>query len=267
MDEELHAAQAALGRRLRDLRKAAGLTQQQLAVAALTSRSSIACIETGRQNPDRTFWERADEATGSTGVLVAGCKDLRMLARRQAIYGTALLGGAAAAEAPDADARRRERGIPDGLTLDIHAVLGPFDAGAARASDPPARGVPQRYLAGGWEHGAADPGGAGSAGPTVLPAERSHELFIRAHALLAANDRREIEAAKVLLDHAVLRDPRFAQAIAARGYASWRQYFAGWARHSQALASAISDIHAALAADPDSVLAHLAFVRVCWDMG
>jgi hypothetical protein len=29
----------------------------------------------------------------------------------------------------------------------------------------------------------------------------------------------------------------------------------------------MSDIDSALAADPDSVLAHLAFVRVCWDMG
>ena len=155
----------------------------------------------------------------------------------------------------------------DGLKLDIRAVLGPFHAGAARADDLPVREVPQRCPADGRKHGTADPGGTGSAGPTVLPAERSHELFVRAHALLAANDRREVEAAKVLLDRAVLRDPRFAQAIAARGYASWRQYFAGWARHSQALASAMSDIHAALAADPDSVMAHLAFVRVCWDMG
>jgi hypothetical protein len=105
------------------------------------------------------------------------------------------------------------------------------------------------------------------AGPAALPAERSHELFVRAHALLAANDRREVEAAKVLLDRAVMRDPRFAQAIAARGYASWRQYFAGWAKQSWTLASAMSDIQAALTADPDSVWAHLAFIRVCWDMG
>ncbi len=154
----------------------------------------------------------------------------------------------------------------DGLKLDIRAVLGPFHAGAARADDLPVREVPQRCPADGRNMG--QPILAGPASwPTVLPAERSHELFVRAHALLAANDRREVEAAKVLLDRAVMRDPRFAQAIAARGYASWRQYFAGWARHSQALASAMSDIHAALAADPDSVMAHLAFVRVCWDMG
>jgi transcriptional regulator with XRE-family HTH domain len=71
MDQELRAAQVTLGHRLRDLRKGAGLTQQQLGAATLTSRSSIACIEAGRQNPDHTFWPRADKATGSDGVLVA----------------------------------------------------------------------------------------------------------------------------------------------------------------------------------------------------
>ena len=82
MDQELRAAQMTLGHCLRDLRKAAGFTQQQLAAATLTSRSSIACIETGRQNPDRTFWDRADKATGAAGVLVAAFEDLRLLARR-----------------------------------------------------------------------------------------------------------------------------------------------------------------------------------------
>ena len=260
MDEELRAAQAALGRRLRGLRKAAGLTQQQLAVATLSSRSSIACIETGRQNPDRTFWDRADEATGAVGVLVAGYEDLRKLARRQVLEGTDLMGGAAAARAPDAGGRDNQE-VP---ALDIPAVLGLFYSGAARADDRPGRDIPWKLPGGDRAAGPADPG---RAEPTALPAERSRELFVRAHALLAANDRHEVEAAKVLLDHAVMRDPRFAQAIAARGYASWRQYFAGWAKHSQALASAMSDIHAALAADPDSVWAHLTFVRVCWDMG
>ncbi len=256
MDEELRAAQAALGRRLRGLRNAAGMTQRQLASATLTSRSSIACIETGRQNPDPTFWDRADEATGAAGVLVAGHEDLRMLARRQALYDAALTGWAFTAKTPDADDRENQ----DALALDIPTVLGLFHSDPVRADGQPARGMPQQRLAG----GRAD---RGWAGPAALPAERSRELFVRAHALLAENDRREVEAAKVLLDRAVMRDPRFAQAIAARGYASWRQYFAGWATQSQALASAMSDIHAALAADPDSVWAHLAFVRVCWDMG
>jgi tetratricopeptide (TPR) repeat protein/DNA-binding XRE family transcriptional regulator len=262
MHQELRTAQVALGHRLRDLRKGAGLTQHQLAAATLTSRSSIACIETGRQNPDHTFWPRADKATGAGGVLVAAFEDLRALGRRHALHGTSAPDGAAVAEG-DAAGVGRSQATLDGL-LDIRAVLAPCHAGEPRGGGRPAAGVPWQRPADGRPHGTADPGWAG---PAALPAERSHELFVRAHALLAANDRREVEAAKVLLDRAVLRDPRFAQAIAARGYASWRQYFAGWAKHSQALASAMSDIQAALAADPESVWAHLTFIRVCWDMG
>jgi tetratricopeptide (TPR) repeat protein len=157
--------------------------------------------------------------------------------------------------------------VQGGLKLDIHTVLGPCYTGEARADNPPTQGMRQLCPAGGRAHGTTVPDGAGWAGLASFPPERSQELFIRADALLASNDRREVEAAKVLLDRAVRRDPQFAPAIAARGYASWRQYFAGWAKQSQLLASAMSDIHAALAADPDSVLAHLTFVRVCWDMG
>ena len=262
MDQELRAAQVALGRRLRDLRKAAGLTQQELAAATWTSRSSIACTETGRQNPDHTFWPRADQATGAGGVLVAASEDLRALARRRALHGTSAPGGDAAAGGP-ADGVRGSPPALDSL-LDIRAVLGPCSGADRRGDAGPAAGVPWQRPADGRASGAVGPDWAG---PAALPAERSHELFVRAHALLAANDRREVEAAKVLLDRAVLRDPRFAQAIAARGYASWRQYFAGWAKHSQALANAMTDIQAALAADPESVWAHLAFIRVCWDLG
>ena len=43
----------------------------QLAAATFVSRSSIACIETARQNADRSFWERADAATGANGSLLA----------------------------------------------------------------------------------------------------------------------------------------------------------------------------------------------------
>jgi tetratricopeptide (TPR) repeat protein len=266
MDEELHAAQVALGRRLRDLRKAAGMTQQQLAVATFTSRSSVACVETGRQNPDDSFWQRADQATGAAGVLVADYENLRTLARRRALQGGSTPGVADMTEAP-AGGRCSQLGIQNGLELDIRAVLSPYGAEETRAGDSLLRSVPLQQAPDGPKRETVGCGMADRAGPAAFPAERSHELFVRAHALLAANDRREIEAAKMLLDRAVLRDPRFAPAFAARGYASWRQYFAGWDRNSRTLASAMSDIHAALAADPDSVWAHLAFVRVCWDMG
>jgi transcriptional regulator with XRE-family HTH domain len=74
-----------LGRYLEQLRKAAGLTQQELAGVVFKSRSSIANIETGRQNSDRAFWVRADEATGADGALVAAYERTRM---RRAQIGT-----------------------------------------------------------------------------------------------------------------------------------------------------------------------------------
>lgn len=97
--------------------------------------------------------------------------------------------------------------------------------------------------------------------------ERAYELFIRGYGLLGANDRREIETAQELLERAVGRNPRFARAIAARGYTRWRQYFAGWVTNAQALTNALRDVDAALDADPDSVFAHMTFIRTCWDLG
>ena len=97
--------------------------------------------------------------------------------------------------------------------------------------------------------------------------ERARELYVRGYGLLGANDRRGIETAEALLERAVDRDPGFARAIAVRGYTRWRKYFAGWATSSDALKSAFGDVDAALDADPDSALAHVTFVRACWDMG
>lgn len=97
--------------------------------------------------------------------------------------------------------------------------------------------------------------------------ERAYELFVRGYGLLGGNDRHQIEAAQALLQQAVNRDPRFARAIAARGYASWRQYFAGWSGRSQALQDALRDVEVALEVDPGSVGAHMTFIRACWDMG
>jgi tetratricopeptide (TPR) repeat protein len=97
--------------------------------------------------------------------------------------------------------------------------------------------------------------------------ERAYELFVRGYGLLGSNDRRQIERAQNLLQQAVDRDPSSARALAARGYASWRQYFAGWSGRSQALTDALGDVEAALGFDPGSVAAHLTFVRACWDLG
>ena len=103
--------------------------------------------------------------------------------------------------------------------------------------------------------------------PVFAGNERAYELFVRGYGLMGANDRREIEMAQALLQRAVNRDPHFARAIGARGYTSWRQYFAGWTAHSQALVDAFRDVDAALDVDPGSVVAHMTFIRACWDMG
>jgi DNA-binding XRE family transcriptional regulator len=46
----------ALGRRLADLRHAAGYTQEALAPLVHYRRSTVANVETGRQHVNREFW-------------------------------------------------------------------------------------------------------------------------------------------------------------------------------------------------------------------
>lgn len=67
-DDGLHPWRP-LGRRLADLRKAAGYTQERLAPEVQLGRSSIANIETGHQQTDRTFWLRCDEVLSTGGIL------------------------------------------------------------------------------------------------------------------------------------------------------------------------------------------------------
>ena len=72
----------ALGTRLAACRRAAGLTQAQLAVKAAVSRSTIANVETGRQHVQRRFWDSADTAVSAGGSLVAASEKLEEMARR-----------------------------------------------------------------------------------------------------------------------------------------------------------------------------------------
>lgn len=55
MGQEVRDAQTALGRQLFDLRRAAGLTQHQLAAVTFVARGSIANIETAGRIPTATF--------------------------------------------------------------------------------------------------------------------------------------------------------------------------------------------------------------------
>ncbi|MFG1955474.1 helix-turn-helix domain-containing protein [Micromonospora sp. NPDC048830] len=68
--EQIREAQLALGRRLAQWRKAAGMTQAALARRTAYSRSAVANVEIGRHDIRRGFWERADRELGAGGTLV-----------------------------------------------------------------------------------------------------------------------------------------------------------------------------------------------------
>ena len=53
-------------------RKAAKLSQQNLADRMTYSRSSIANIETGLQHVSRAFWEKIEVLLGTAGELLRG---------------------------------------------------------------------------------------------------------------------------------------------------------------------------------------------------
>lgn len=81
-------ARRTLGEQLHSLREAAGMTQQKLAQIVGYSRSTVANVESGRQQIDRSFWEQCDSALRADGLLTSGCDEvqemLRQLSRQQA---------------------------------------------------------------------------------------------------------------------------------------------------------------------------------------
>jgi transcriptional regulator with XRE-family HTH domain len=61
----------ALGERLATFRRAANLTQGQLAAAASCDRTTVAHIEKGRSRGDERFWHAVDDACHADGALLA----------------------------------------------------------------------------------------------------------------------------------------------------------------------------------------------------
>jgi len=72
-----------LGRRLASLRKAAGLTQDQVARATLVHRSYISHAECGRDLPRREFWEAADTLLLADGALLAAYDALNGIQKKR----------------------------------------------------------------------------------------------------------------------------------------------------------------------------------------
>src|ERR1035438_715760 len=75
-------ARCVLGTQLAACRRAAGLSQVKLAKKTGFSRSTIANVETGRQNVPRKFWESADTAVSAGGTLVSAHDQVEAAARR-----------------------------------------------------------------------------------------------------------------------------------------------------------------------------------------
>ncbi|MGH4026695.1 MAG: helix-turn-helix domain-containing protein, partial [Pseudonocardiaceae bacterium] len=75
-------ARHTLGRRLAELRKAAGYSQHEFAPMTLYTRSTVANVEIGRQQVPASFWQRCDEVLAAGGTLTRGYEDLQALIRR-----------------------------------------------------------------------------------------------------------------------------------------------------------------------------------------
>jgi hypothetical protein len=80
---QITAARQALGRRLATYRKAAGLSQHELAPLVHYGRSTIANVEVGRQNVPREFWVQCDRALAAGGQLLASADQLQTMLRHQ----------------------------------------------------------------------------------------------------------------------------------------------------------------------------------------
>jgi transcriptional regulator with XRE-family HTH domain len=80
--EATEDARRALGAELAAYRTAAGYNQARLAELTSYSRSTIANVETGRQKVPRAFWERADTALRTGGVLASAHDDIEASLRQ-----------------------------------------------------------------------------------------------------------------------------------------------------------------------------------------
>jgi transcriptional regulator with XRE-family HTH domain len=81
--EAVEEARRALGRQLAVYRRAAGRSQAELAAELYCSRSTIANVETGRQNVDRDFWLRAGSALMAAGALAEASDKVAAAVRRE----------------------------------------------------------------------------------------------------------------------------------------------------------------------------------------
>ncbi|MGH3879853.1 MAG: helix-turn-helix domain-containing protein [Actinophytocola sp.] len=80
---DITALRRDLGERLATFRKAARVTQGQLAAAAYLDRTTVSHIERGRTRADETFWQTADQVTIAGGQLLAAYHQLEATRQEQ----------------------------------------------------------------------------------------------------------------------------------------------------------------------------------------
>lgn len=68
-----------LGRQLADLRRAAGLTQHQMAKLIGYARGTLSAVESGRFEQARRFWQQCDELLNADGQLVGRFDEIKAL--------------------------------------------------------------------------------------------------------------------------------------------------------------------------------------------
>src|ERR1022692_1752358 len=146
-------ARQALGAELAAYRHAAGHSQARLARLTGYSRSTVANVETGRQRVPRDFWEGADTALQTGGVLAAGSDEISTAAR----------GGLRAAARSVSAARQARTWQPD-----LGSSPGAAPDGADSCTEH-ARSAPVSFCAPGPEPPAA-PGAESSPASASAPA-------------------------------------------------------------------------------------------------
>lgn len=75
--DHVRALRSQLGRQLKALREAAGLTQSGLASRAGYARGTVSHAEIGRPYVARPFWEQCDTALSTGGELATGFDEIR----------------------------------------------------------------------------------------------------------------------------------------------------------------------------------------------
>ncbi len=141
MGSDVAQLRAVLGRQLAARRRAAGLSQQELAPLVLRDRTTVSKIEAGLRTADATFWRTADDHCHAGGALLTAFAQLCAAER--------------ASEAQEQEARRA-RAQTEIVELQAEvAALAPdgVDEGAApawhgdpEAGDPQARALMSELL-------------------------------------------------------------------------------------------------------------------------